>query len=85
MPDPDLARSVRAATEMLDLGQHSVLALIKSGALVASDVSLTPGGKPRWRILQSDIDEFLARRRHQPPAPRRRRRRKAAATIKEYF
>ena len=33
----------------LGLGVHAALALVHSGELRAADVSLTPGGRPRWR------------------------------------
>ena len=76
------ALRVKQVAELLGIRQHGVLTLIKSGELSAFDVSLTPGGKPRWRILPEDLDSFLLRRTKQPPVPRRRRRKTA---VKTYF
>lgn len=78
------ALSVAQVAERLGVRTHAVLALIRSGELRASDVSLKPGGRPRWRILADDLDAFLARRAHEANPPRRRRRRSAAPT-KRYF
>lgn len=74
---------VKAVAELLDIRQHGVLALIRSGELRAVDVSLTPGGRPRWRIMPDDLDAFIARRTHQASAPRRRR--KPSTNVKAYF
>ena len=71
----DHALSVREVAEQLGMRQHGVLSLIRSGELQACDVSLTPGGRPRWRIMPDDFDGFIARRTHQV-APSQRRRRK---------
>jgi hypothetical protein len=63
-----------------------VYALIRSGALPASNVS--PGtGRPLWRIAEADLTAFLEGRRAVPvvrtsAAPRRRRR---AERVTRYF
>jgi transposase len=65
-----------------------ILAWIRSGELPAVDLSMTPGtGKPRWKIAETDVEAFLARRAATPPAPtpRPRRRRRTATPAKEYF
>ena len=80
----DRALTVKQVAEQLGVGQHAVLALIRSGDLQAIDVSLQPGGRPRWRIMPDDLEGFLARRTHQAAAPRRRRRRKPT-NVKAYF
>lgn len=77
------ALTVREVSEMLGVGQHGILALIRTGELLAVDVSLHPGGRPRWRIMLDEIEGFLIRRTHLPPGPRRRRRK--TATVKKYF
>ncbi len=79
----DALRSVKQVAERLGVGQHSILSLIKSGDLVASDVSLTPGGRPRWRITPDDLEGFLLRRTHRKPTPRKRRRK--PQNIVQYF
>ena len=82
MGDPLL--SVKDVATLLGIRQHGVLSLLKSGQLRAVDVSLVPGGRPRWRILSEDLDSFILRRMHQA-APPRRRRRKSLPTVKSYF
>ena len=75
--------TVKQVAELLGIRTHGVSALIRSGQLRAIDVSLTPGGKPRWRIMPDDLDAFVLRRTHQAPQPRRRRRKRPL--VKEYF
>ncbi len=77
--------SVSQVATKLGLQRHAVLALIRAGELRAVDVSLRPGGRPRWRIAQDDLDGFLVRRMLRKPEQRRRRRRKGAPLVKEYF
>ena len=74
--------TVREVEEALSLCNKAVLRLINSGALVSSDISLRPGtGRPRWRILQTSLDDFLRDRTHQPATKRRRRRRRDSDVI----
>jgi excisionase family DNA binding protein len=75
--------SVREAAELLGIRSHSVTALIRSKQLVAVDVSLTPGGRPTWRITSEEFDSFLRRRAHTPTPPRRRKRK--SQLVKQYF
>jgi len=75
--------SVRDVAELLGVRTHAVLTLIRSGQLRAIDVSLRPGGRPRWRIMPDDLDGFIARRTHQ--ATIRVRRRKRPTQVKQYF
>lgn len=79
----DRALSVREVAELLGVRQHCVLTLIRNGELRAVDISLKPGGRPRWRIMPDDWDGFLSRRTYQPAAPRRRRRK--PTNVKQYF
>lgn len=80
----DRAQTVRQVAETLGIRQHGILSLIRSGELHAVDVSLQPGGRPRWRIMPDDLEGFLLRRTHQAAAPRRRRRR-PSSNVKQYF
>ena len=75
--------SVRQVAELLGIRQHGVLSLIRSGEIRAADVSLTPGGRPHWRIMPDDLDGFITRRTHQP-AIRQKRWRKLT-NAKRYF
>jgi len=63
----------------------SVYALIKCGALAASNVSARTG-RPCWRIAPEALDQFLADRRAVPaPKSERRTRRRRVANVVEYF
>ncbi len=82
----DTIHTVQEVADYLGVNHETVLALINSGELVASNVS-SGTQRPRWRILASDVGKFLMRTRRQAEpksAPTRKRRRKAAAT-KNYF
>lgn len=74
--------TVKDVAEHLGIRQHGVLAPIKSSELRAVNVSLKPGGRPRWRIQESDLDSFHRTRTHQAAPPRRRRRK--TKNIKQY-
>lgn len=75
--------SVKEVAELLGIRQHGVLTLIRNGELAAHDVSLKPGGRPRWRIAREEIESFLTRRAH-VAAPKRRRKRRPK-DVKQYF
>ena len=61
----------------LQVDQNKVTGWIRSGELVAVDVSHTRGGKARYRISEEDYQRFLLARQTQEkkPATKRRRRR----------
>ena len=61
-----------------------VLALIDSGELIAINLALNPKGKPRYRILLTEIERFEQSRSTKPPEPKPRRRRRQAGG-KDYF
>ncbi len=77
-PAPDFARRLGVSPE-------KVITWIKSGELVAVDVSMKPGvGKPRYRIDPAEIESFLSRRSVRP-AIKPMKRRRAAQGVTEYF
>jgi Helix-turn-helix domain len=77
--------TVPQIAEILKTDQKKVGKLIKSGELVAINIAHNPRGvRPRWRVLQSEFERFLAARQTQPPAPKTTRKRKAEGVI-EYF
>ena len=78
------AYSVKKVAELLGIRTHAILSMIRSGEMLAVDVSLQPGGRPRWRILPDDLEGFLLRRTHQAAPPRRRRRR-PQQNVRQYF
>ena len=75
--------SVKQVSELLSIRTHSVLALLHSNELRGIDVSLQPGGRPRWRISAEDLENFTNRRTHQAATPRRRRKKRPL--VKQYF
>lgn len=77
------ALSVREVAERLGIRRHGVLSLLHSGALRAIDVSLTPGGRPTWRIMGDDLDTFITNRTHVKSPPRRRKKKRPM--VKTYF
>lgn len=52
----------------LAIGEGAVLALIRSGALPATNISRPGSQRPIWRIAEADLDRFLAARRTVPSA-----------------
>jgi excisionase family DNA binding protein len=76
--------SVREVAEILGIRTHGVATLIHNGSIRAVDVSLNPGGRPRWRIDSEELSSFIRRRTHTAAPPRRKRRRRAK-DAKEYF
>ena len=73
--------SVTDIGHRLGVTTDTVLAYIKSGELVAVDVSRGRGERPRWRISESDLLGFLQRRRTASPAPKPERRKRPAVLI----
>src|SRR5436305_535712 len=57
----DLPRYITTAdaAEMLSVTGDKILDLISSGQLPAINVALRVGGKARWRIAVSDLEEFV--------------------------
>ena len=73
---PEVAKRLRIRPD-------KVLAWIRSGELTAIDVSESQGGRPRWRVSEADLQDFLKRRQSQP-APKQTRRRREKPR-KSYF
>lgn len=71
--------------ERFGISTSAVLSLIRSGALPAVNVSPPGTRRPRYRISESDIAEFLERRAVRPPAAPARRRKRADTGVTQYF
>ena len=78
--------SVSAIADALAVKQQTVLGWIKAGDLAACNVGRTATArKPRWRISQAALDQFLAGRQTQRPQPATRRRKKDSADVIQFF
>ena len=67
-----------AAAELLAVSQDKIQDWIASRQLVAVNVAASRNGRPRWRIAQAALDQFLAARSTTPPPPKPPRSRAAA-------
>lgn len=73
-----------AVARRLAVKADKVVRWIKSGELPAINVAERPIGRPRYRIAEVDLQDFLRRRSATPPTkPVRRRRRDPQVT--EFF
>lgn len=74
----------RTIADLLGCKVDTIRSLIRSGAIEAVDVSLKPGGKPRFRISPEAFEDFQLRRRVQQPVKAVRRRR-VDQNVTQYF
>jgi excisionase family DNA binding protein len=74
-----------AVARRLAVRPGKVLAWISAGELPAANLAESASGRPRWRIAETDLADFLAARaaRPQPSTPRRRVRR--PTDVLEFF
>jgi len=70
--------------KMLAIKVDKVHAWIHAGELKAVNVAQKRSGRPRWRILDEHLQEFLRSRQSVKPTPPRRRKTKVY-TGKQYF
>ena len=78
MTPPEVAQELRVR-------ESKIPEWIRTGELIAVDVSERPGGRPRWRIRREDLDDFLRRRQSQPPTPKPIRRRRRDLNAIKFF
>lgn len=76
--------SVKDLCESYGVGEHTVLAWIRSGELHCIDVSRKQGGRPKWRATEEALAAFELARTHTPPLPRTKRRKRPADVIQFY-
>jgi hypothetical protein len=69
---------------MLRVKPDKVIRWIRAGELIASNLAERATGRPRWRITQEALDEFLRRRRAVSRANPVTRRRKREAEVTRY-
>jgi excisionase family DNA binding protein len=72
------------AAKLVAVGIDKVHDWIHDGSLPAFNLARHGGGRPRWRIRASDLDDFLLRRRSQSIPPPRRRRKRPEGVIEFY-
>lgn len=61
---PEAFLTPTAVAERVGVSRVTVLAWIRSGELPATNIAADPQGeRPRWGVLPSDLEEFLAARR----------------------
>lgn len=78
--------TVQQVAEILQLTEESILAMIHSGELPASNVNLKPDAKrPRWRIQEADLGKLLLRTRHQAAPAEPKKKRSKLAAVEEFF
>jgi excisionase family DNA binding protein len=77
--------TVHGVAERDGVGEHTVLAWIRTGELRAINCGRRPGSKkPRWRITAEALAAFELMRTPSPPPPAVRRRRQHAEVISFY-
>lgn len=76
---------IQAVARMFGCDDGKVLHFIKSGQLVGTNIAEDSGGRPRWRIRQDHLEQFLQRRQSQPPAPVVKRQKPSGGLVRKYF
>ena len=76
--------SPKEVAEWLGVGTDTVLGWIHNGSLPAFDCSREQSRKPRWRIMESELQGFIERRTKQQPIKPTRRPRKPTNIIEFY-
>ena len=77
--------SIKQFAERYSVGQHTVLAWIRSGELHAVNVARNPGGKPHWRITSEALQAFELLRSAQQVESSPRRRKKHPADVVSFY
>lgn len=73
--------------KLLKIAPESVIAMVRRGELLGFDVASPGSSRPRFRITEAALADFVARREIKTPPPTVRRKRKPAAVSdrKDYF
>jgi excisionase family DNA binding protein len=78
--------TVAEVAELLGVGEATVLGWVRSGELVAVNVSRSARSKkPRWRITRAALDAFTQARTAAPVPVKAPRRTRAAADVIEFY
>lgn len=85
----DRATTPALLSQSLGVSVHTIGQWIASGELRAHNLARKAGGRPRWRIMPSDVDAFLAARaatpQQQQTAPKRKTGKSARQELAERF
>lgn len=73
--------------KLLKISPESVIAMIRRHELTGFDLASPGSSRPRFRITEAALQDFIARREIKPPTPTTRRPRKPATVSdrKDYF
>jgi excisionase family DNA binding protein len=78
--------TVKEIADALGTDAKKVGDWIASGELAAINIARNPrGARPRWRILASEWERFLAARQSQPPAPTPPRKKRKDSGVTQYY
>ena len=78
--------TVAQVAELLKTTEESVLTLIRTAKLPASNVCSKPGAiRPRWRILETDLAMYLMHNRYASPIASTKPKRAKRTVSKDYF
>lgn len=78
--------TVREIAALYRVTQHTVLAWIKSGELVAFHAGRNRiAGKPRWRVRAQALAQFESSRTPEPERPSRPRRNKQQGQCRTWY
>ena len=73
--------SAAAVAEILSVPVDKVRDLVANGSITGVNVALNGGGiRPRWRISQEALDQFIAGRQSNQPVATPRKKRETSET-----
>jgi excisionase family DNA binding protein len=81
---PNHFQTTAEAAEFLSVTTDKITDLIHSGQLAAVNVALHPGGKPRWRIADEALKQFITSRQSQPVSISTPRRKRQPESVTQY-
>jgi excisionase family DNA binding protein len=82
--NPAAYLSPPAVARRLGVKPEKIIGWIRAGELRAADLAQRRGGRPRYRVNETDLEAFLARR-SVTPLPRTRRRARKSEAVTAYF
>lgn len=85
MNTPPRYRTPPEAAKELRVGHEKILHFIRTGQLVAVNLSSDPGGRPRWLIAPEELERFLAARSSTPVTKTKPIRRRKQQQVKDFF